>query len=422
MTPVNSSLEPAQPFPRHSRAAVTDRAGKKPMQKREDDMIAIYRVFSEERQDYFWLVTLKRASGNIGKPFFFKHYGGEQEALVVARIWRDKMDAKFPLMKKANYCAVLRANNKSGICGVNRLPGGTRLKNGTPVFRPYWCANIPLGDGKKRTARFPIRKYGEEGAKQLAIAARMDALAALGEIAFKAVRVVLAESTPDEITQLDAKLHATKEKQRVAELRARRQAEKERRDQERASKAADLLTQAQETEQRFMQQENASGHPYIHRFSNVSGGGWKVFIGNHHKSFSDAAHDGKDKALREAIAWRDKVFFDVPVQSRAQRAMRAIKTNTSGTPGVRRVTIVRKGGKIAHDWKAFNPDSPGQRKRSKSFSTEKYGEQEAFAMAVEARAAFVAELGDEPALTHAAKRLLREVAPNDARSAQRLKK
>lgn len=392
------------------------------MQKREDDMIAIYRSFSEELQDYFWLVAMRRASGNIAKPFFFKHYGGEQEALRVARTWRDKMDAQFPLMKKADYCAVLRGNNKSGITGVNRLPGSKRLKNGTQVFRPYWCANIPLGDGRTRLARFPVRKYGDDGAKQLAIAARMNGLAALGDIPLKAVRVVHAESTANDIAQLDAKLHMTKEKLRVAELRAKQLAEKEGRLRERERKAAELLAQAHAAEQRFMQQENASGHAYIYRISYGYGHAWLVAIGKHRKIFSDAAHDGQNKALRQAIAWRNKVFFDMPVQSRAQRAMRVTRSNTSGVPGVRYATIVRKGGKIAHDWQAISPDSPGRKKRTKSFSAEKYGEREAFAMAVKARAAFLAELEDAPALTHAAKRLLRESASRDTGSSHRQKK
>lgn len=280
-----------------------------------------------------------------------------------------------------------------------------RDKHGNVAYYPAWNARIPLGGDKVRTVRFSVSQFGEEGAKQRAIAARLQGLAELKGMIIRESCQPQAVSTPDDIVRLEALLRAPQERhdQEVAERHVR--------EQYRAQLAAERLALAQSVKQQALQKTNSSGEPYISRRYNASGkGSWVVGIKRlgkcYTKSFSDAINGGASNALTYAKAWRDEVFSALPVISKAQ-AVRSIKSRSqSGEAGVY-PRYGKSAGKPITAWVAYRPRQAGQAARSKSFSISQYGEKQAFSLAVKARAAFVAELNDVLHLPkHAAQQML----------------
>ncbi|MDR3413745.1 MAG: AP2 domain-containing protein [Formivibrio sp.] len=112
------------------------------------------------------------------------------------------------------------------------------------------------------------------------------------------------------------------------------------------------------------------------------------------KYFYDHLHGGTEAALSAALQWRDEVFKAHPVNTKLQQATHVRKNNTSGRPGVflRKIQRTRKG-KVQHYqvWQAQVPEGVTPY-RSKSFSIQKYGAEQAFKLAVAAREAFEAAL------------------------------
>lgn len=94
-------------------------------------------------------------------------------------LYRDALiQAHTPLSRLASG-AMLSKNNHSGISGLTRVD---RVElSGRPQRRLCWEAHCPMGQGRAKRKRFSIRKYGEEGAFQRALAAREAALHALAE-------------------------------------------------------------------------------------------------------------------------------------------------------------------------------------------------------------------------------------------------
>ncbi len=363
------------------------------------------RVYSHETKGYFWRVLLTRNRQKFRRDFFDARCGGEQEALRLAQAWRDKIVAEHPAMPLDQYCAQIRANNTSGVSGVSYAKGAVRDEHGNVAYYPAWNARIPLGGDKMRTVRFAVSQYGEEGAKERAIAARMQGLAELKGMILRESCQPQAVSTPQDIARLEALLRAPQERhdQEIAERHAR--------EQYREQRVAERLALVQSAEQQALQQTNSSGEPYISRRYNASGKGcWAVSIKRlgkcYTKSFSDATNDGASGALARAKIWRDEVFNSLPVISKAQ-AVRSIKARSqSGATGV--YPLYGKGAeKPVVKWIAHCPKQLGEISQSKSFSVAKYGEKEAFSLALKARAEFVAELDNVPHLPkHAAQQML----------------
>lgn len=134
----------------------------------------------------------------------------------------------------------------------------------------------------------------------------------------------------------------------------------------------------------------------IVRIENATTGRWLVRFRRDRKTyvghFADSHHGGKRAALEAAKAWRDERLREAqPMSSQAYYSF-IRKNNTSGVTGVFRVKLIktrRDGTRTEHwVWIAHSPTKPV---RARSFSIAKYGEQEAFKLAVMARKQFVAE-------------------------------
>ena len=126
--------------------------------------------------------------------------------------------------------------------------------------------------------------------------------------------------------------------------------------------------------------------------------GWEVRIRRRHVKdetfFSDREHGGKTKAFAAARKYRDKIARDIPPFSRREIAQIISKRNTSGIVGVR-LAEKRTGHKPDCGpylfWVANWSPAPHKRKTC-AFSVDKYGDDEAFKLAVKARKKGVAEM------------------------------
>lgn len=130
---------------------------------------------------------------------------------------------------------------------------------------------------------------------------------------------------------------------------------------------------------------------YIQRVDNRHHA-WKVAVRRMnqylHQYFTDSAHGGTAQALAAAMAWRDKTVAELTdVDYAVWRREWMRPTNKSGIVGVTRGIILKKRGKrtvkLAH-WQAYWQNANGKRS-TRSFSVNKYGEQEAKQMAISAR-------------------------------------
>jgi hypothetical protein len=295
-----------------------------------------------------WQVGIARNSPRrtYNKVFNDVRYGGEEKALAAAQAWRDEMERLHPPKTKQSTSLQPRRNNTSGKPGVWRSVDRQRRADGREVRFINWVATTPSWVKPRRLRCFSVAKYGEQEAYQRAVAAReaFEAEAALTEAGR---RPVFAAAT--------ARLANT-------------------------------------------------GRRNLLRIENAVGASWRASVNRSAegkrftRSFPDAQYGGEAGALAAAQAWRDETERRHPQLTRKDRLARLRKSNTSGKTGVQRqLTLYRHldgGEHVVAYWKAFTPTSVKPR-RYRSFSVEKYGEQEAYRLAVEARLAFEALLDDD---------------------------
>jgi hypothetical protein len=113
------------------------------------------------------------------------------------------------------------------------------------------------------------------------------------------------------------------------------------------------------------------------------------------KYFSDADYGGKRKALLAAQKHRDALEQKMRGYTARQLSQKERSNNTSGIVGVRRVeeTDYRWNSQPTYGfWVAQWSPRKGVR-RTARFSIEKYGEDEAYRLAVQARKRGVASMG-----------------------------
>ncbi len=115
----------------------------------------------------YWLVSIKRQGKEIHRQFFDGVYGSEQAAWAMAVAYRDAVLRIFPPKTLSAQNSKPRANNTSGTPGVR-----ASVKQGKEVA---WVATMDTMTQRHRKY-FAIRDYGNERAKELAIAARKQML------------------------------------------------------------------------------------------------------------------------------------------------------------------------------------------------------------------------------------------------------
>ena len=120
------------------------------------------------------------------------------------------------------------------------------------------------------------------------------------------------------------------------------------------------------------------------------------------KNFFEVVFGGSRKALAAAIAWRDRSIAKAEAISLRDFCALKRSSNTSGVPGVHYLRTVRQPSGIWQAWVKL----PDGGKVHRSFSVLRFGETEAFRLAVAARAELLQLVAERPYLRHPiAKRL-----------------
>jgi hypothetical protein len=294
-----------------------------------------------------WRVQIKRSAEmrTYIKCFADSQYGGKEKSLLAAQVWRDEMERAHPRLSKEEAITRQRKYRTSGKFGVMRRTLHERLGDGSTVNFAVWIAILPVGMKKSalhRSRSFAIREYGEEEAYRRAVAARKtyEEAAAPTEAGHRPLPGKKRQPSPPEMHNI-------------------------------------------------FRLENSASHSWCASINRpVDGAQFR-------KTFCDLEFGGEAEALAAAQAWRDEMERLCPKLTLKERSARLRKDNTSGKTGVHRVLRmhVRSDGSeyFVGYWKAHLPTESSPR-RSRSFSVEKHGEEEAYRLAVEARLALETKL------------------------------
>ena len=138
-----------------------------------DPMRNIRRV---DKGHHSWRVVMARKHQHLREHFTDSVYGSKELALAAAVAWRDQKEAELSGVDYVVWQREwMRAHNKSGFVGVfrniNIKKRGDRI-----VQHAQWMAHWLNIDGKRSARSFNVGKYGEEGAKQLAVRARQEGM------------------------------------------------------------------------------------------------------------------------------------------------------------------------------------------------------------------------------------------------------
>lgn len=291
-----------------------------------------------------WFVGLHRMGTDYSARFYDLAYPSAGHALRAAQAFRDALLERLP-DQSARWMVPAKRYDGS-VRGVAR-----HLKNG----RAYWWATYTV-NGKRRKQSFSVAKHGEEGARRLALETRT---AWLNEIGGE--------------RQLPSKEEV---KQIAQDIRARF-----------GEKKPNWPTRV------LPYHADDSMYGIFRYEANARGkcGHWNVSLirrrVTYSKHFSDAVHGGKEQALVAARRWRDEVLASVEPLSKREYQQIRTQRNTSGVAGV---SWTRKDGVELYCRATIR--LPGKQDQQKCFSVKKYGRERAFALAVQAREAMLAQV------------------------------
>jgi hypothetical protein len=139
----------------------------------------IRRVDNDKTRTHCYIVCIQRRGRIWRRCFSDGVYEGKANALQAAKAYRDGIVADNPPLTRAEYAAIKRRNNISGVPGICRYAWIEMTSGGKPVERPYWIAFWSQIDGRRVGKKFSIDKYGEKGAYDRARAARRKGMEAL---------------------------------------------------------------------------------------------------------------------------------------------------------------------------------------------------------------------------------------------------
>jgi hypothetical protein len=132
----------------------------------------ITRVDASAVRSHGWLVRLQRNGRAYARFFADNRYGDQSTALHAAREYRDRLVSELPAPCRRIQAERITLRNSSGVVGVCRVvredSNGARYE--------FWQATWSPAPGRRKTAKFSIRRYGDDGAFELARAAREEAL------------------------------------------------------------------------------------------------------------------------------------------------------------------------------------------------------------------------------------------------------
>jgi hypothetical protein len=133
----------------------------------------IRRMDDDSRSTHAWLVQVQRHNQIAIKMFSDSVWGGKRKALAAARSWRDEHKQAPAEQAHALWLRNrLRSNNRSGLVGVSRHERKADANDHKTGGAAFWLASWTGEQGRTRQRKFSVKRWGERGAKQKAIAAR----------------------------------------------------------------------------------------------------------------------------------------------------------------------------------------------------------------------------------------------------------
>ena len=117
-----------------------------------------------------WQVNFRRKGKSFFKTFYDLTCGGTAEAEARAIAWRDEKLAEIEPLSMTEFHTQKRSNNISGVPGVHFH---------TTAAQPlgFWQATIHVAKRCRTAKSFSVRRYGNDEAFRLAVAARTKMLA-----------------------------------------------------------------------------------------------------------------------------------------------------------------------------------------------------------------------------------------------------
>jgi hypothetical protein len=131
--------------------------------------MGISRIDQPEKHNHGYYVRLTRNGKTQYKFFPDKSSGGKRAARRAAKEYEAELMAHAALQKKRPRGP--SARNTSGKVGVSRTSYGSESQT-----NEYWQAAWVDHKGRRKSAKFSIKKYGEDKAKRLALRARRQGL------------------------------------------------------------------------------------------------------------------------------------------------------------------------------------------------------------------------------------------------------
>ncbi|MEM9018282.1 MAG: hypothetical protein AAGC68_14810 [Verrucomicrobiota bacterium] len=128
----------------------------------------ITRIDQPEKKNHGFYVRITHRGKSFQKYFPDKSSGGKTKALKAAKDYRDGLLKKMPKYKQEAAAKKKRRIKQSGVTGVTHVIS----KSPKDKTYEYWQAAWINGDGKRKTAKFSISRYGNEKALDLAKKAR----------------------------------------------------------------------------------------------------------------------------------------------------------------------------------------------------------------------------------------------------------
>ena len=132
----------------------------------------ITRIDQPEKKNHGFYVRITHRGKTHQKYFPDKSSGGKTKALKLAKEFRDGLLKKMPKYKQEAAARKKRKALKSGVVGVTHVVS----KVGENKEYQYWQAAWADENGKRRTAKFSISRYGKEKALDMAVKARAKAV------------------------------------------------------------------------------------------------------------------------------------------------------------------------------------------------------------------------------------------------------
>ncbi len=109
-----------------------------------------------------------RRQGKLFSKFFSdRKHGGVEEALTIARAYRNELIKSLPDPVRAGAEGKMTRRNVSGVVGVSRIV----IKSGLRRYE-FWQATWSCDSGVRKRMKFSVRRYGEDRAFELACVAR----------------------------------------------------------------------------------------------------------------------------------------------------------------------------------------------------------------------------------------------------------